>query len=543
MRIDPIETNIQTKLIAGYRSGDEAIQNKFDYQPFQQETYVQRARDISDKQFNREGLSAVLTELNAGWGGTQATMHNIERLKDENSMVIVGGQQAGLLTGPLYTIHKIISIINFAKEQEHQLEKPVIPVFWIAGEDHDFDEIDHIMMPQGDRMKKNKVGQRPDQKCSVSDLPINHAEAEKWLKKIFSQIQETDNTRNLYSCCQDLLQSSGTYVDFFAKIILRLFGEDGIVLVDSGNPLVRKLESDNFLAMIENQSAISRGVYQEIQKNRNEGYPIELDAEPESGHLFYHLEGERERVLLFKQEGDKWAGKQNECSFTTAELRQIALEHPEKLSNNVVTRPLMQELLFPTLAFFGGPGEVAYWSVLKPAFHALQIKMPPVLPRLSFTLVDKNTEKIVRNLSLTVEEVLERGVNAEKTNWLAAQTNPPIEMLAAQVKKSIEEAHRPLRKAAGSIRTDLKDIADKNLEYLYRDIDFIEERINKTLQDMHRKTLEDYDSVNLCLYPERGLQERAWNALPWINHHGKDFIRQLTASSFDYSKAHYIVYL
>ncbi len=541
MRIDPIEINTQTKLISGYRSGDKAIQDKFDYRPFHQETYVQRAKDISGKQYDREGLSAVLSELNANWGGVQATMHNIERLKDENSMVVVGGQQAGLLTGPLFTIHKIISIINFSKEQESRLGRPVIPVFWIAGEDHDFEEINHVMMPQADRMKKNKVGQRPEQKRSVSDLEIDQDQAGKWLEKVFSQLQETDNTRSLYSCCQDILKSSGTYVDFFAKIILRLFGEDGLVLVDSGSPSVRKLESDNFLAMINNQSEISRGVYQAIQKNRNEGYPVELDAEPDSGHLFYHLEGER--ILLFKEEGDRWAGKQNECSFTTAELRQIAMEHPERLSNNVVTRPLMQELLFPTLAFFGGPGEVGYWSVLKPAFHALDVKMPPVLPRLSFTLVDKNTEKVARNLSLAIDRVVGRGVHAEKTNWIASQTNPPIKALTEQVKKSIEEAHRPLRKAAEEIRADLKHIADKNLEYLYGDIDFIEDRINKTLQDMHRKTLEDYDSVNLCLYPEGGLQERSWNALPWINHHGKDFIKHLTASSFDYRIAHYIVYL
>ncbi|WP_053219771.1 bacillithiol biosynthesis cysteine-adding enzyme BshC [Virgibacillus senegalensis] len=541
MRIDPIEINKQTKLISGYRSGDKVIQDKFDYQPFQQETYVQRAADLSGKQYNRQGLSAVLEELNQGWGAPQATMRNIERLKEENSMVVIGGQQAGLLTGPLYTIHKIISILHFAREQEKLLGKPVIPVFWIAGEDHDFDEINHIMMPQKNRMKKNKVRQQPEQKNSMSTLEMDHAMLEEWLERIFSQLSETENTRELYDCCQELLHSSVTYVDFFAKLVFWIFDEEGIVLVDSGNPLVRSLESENFLAMIENQPAISHDVYQAIQQNSNEGYAVSLDAEPESGHLFYHQDGER--ILLFKQDDGTWAGKQNECSFTTEELRLIAMEHPEKLSNNVVTRPLMQELLFPTLAFFGGPGEVGYWSVLKPAFHALGLKMPPVLPRLSFTLVDRNVEKIIHNLSLSIKTVVERGVYSDKTNWLASQSNPPIEALADQVKKSIEEVHRPLRKAAEEIRADLKFIADKNLEYLYEDIDFIEDRIQKALQEKHRKTLEGFDLVNICLHPEGGLQERCWNILPWVNQYGKDFLKQLTASSFDYYNAHYVVYL
>src|SRR5699024_1821071 len=171
--------------------------------------------------------------------------------------------------------------------------------------------------------------------------------------------------------------------------------------------------------------------------------------------------------------------------LTTNELLNIARKTPELLSNNVVSRPIMQELVFPTLAFIGGLGEISYWSVLKSAFHSLEINMPPVLPRLSFSFIDKSTEKKLRKFQIDESYAVNHGVEQLKINWLTAQSYPPIHQIIEQLKQTIDDVHRPLRNLAEDIRTDLGQLANKNLEHLYKEIDFLGNRIEKALGEKY----------------------------------------------------------
>ncbi|WP_226037929.1 bacillithiol biosynthesis cysteine-adding enzyme BshC [Aquibacillus saliphilus] len=540
MRIDPINLETNNKLIDEYRTNGEIV-NNFDYLPYEASTFQQRVADLKERDFDRDGLSSVLKKLNDGWNAPKSTLNNIERLREKDSVVVIGGQQSGLLTGPLYTIHKIISIINLAKKQEKQLKVPVIPVFWIAGEDHDYDEINHIMQETSSRMKKFKTPQRVKGKISMSEFELDKEITKAWLKRIFEGLQETEFTNSYYQLFDQLIDETDTIVDFFAKAIFRLFDEEGIVLIDSGNKLVRQLESKHFQAMIIKQKEISQAVYRSNQKVKQAGYSISMDVEANEGHLFFHKDGER--VLLVRAEDGSWRGKQNECEFTTDELLHIANQSPELLSNNVVTRPLMQELLFPSLAFLGGLGEIGYWSVLKPAFQTFEIKMPPVLPRLSITMIDRTTEKKLNRFSISASQVVNHGVEYERGNWLASQPAAPIEQLTDQVKFSIERAHRPLKELAKSIRSDLGDVAEKNLFYLFEDIEYLENKLMNVLEEKYHHGLKDFDAIQTLLRPEGGLQERCWNITPFLNQYGDDFIKQLVDQSYDYQADHYLVYL
>ncbi|MDL4841274.1 bacillithiol biosynthesis cysteine-adding enzyme BshC [Aquibacillus rhizosphaerae] len=541
MWIDPITLHNKSKLMKDYNAASENIMNKFDYLPYDSDSYRQRVVDLSERSFERDELASLLKVLNEGWGAKETTLHNIERLKDEKSVVVIGGQQAGLLTGPLYTIHKIISIIHFAKEKEKQLNIPVIPVFWIAGEDHDFAEINHIMMQNGQNMEKVKINHRINEKKPVSSVKLDKEITSEWLHSVFRGLNETEYTNSIYKLVEEELDRADSYVDFFARIVLKLFKDEGIVLIDSDNSLVRKAESEFFCSLIKKQLEISEGVHRVLQELRQDGYSISVDVDENDAHLFYHMNGER--VLLVRTEDGQWIGKQNQCSFSTEELLQIAESSPELLSNNVVTRPAMQELLFPSLAFLGGHGEVGYWSLLKPVFHAMQIKMPPVLPRLSFTLVDRKVEKKLRLLSLNATKAVNSGVNLEKGNWLLKQTYPAIDELTEQVQTAIKLAHKPLRDLAGSISPDLNGLAEKNLFYIQEHVEFLQESVVKSLKDKNHKVLQDFNTIQINLQPEGGLQERCWNIIPFINNYGLDLIGDLVNQEYQYKSDHYIIYL
>ncbi|WP_407268083.1 bacillithiol biosynthesis cysteine-adding enzyme BshC [Radiobacillus sp. PE A8.2] len=541
MWIESIQLNTFNRLISDYRNQNDLILNKFDYPPYDENSFPKRLAELNERDFQREALSNLLLQVNREWNAPESTLHNIERIQDSRSVVVIGGQQAGLLTGPLYTIHKIVSIIQLAKAKEAQLGIPVIPVFWIAGEDHDFDEINHIMLEMQSRMKKFKTLQRVHSKMSMSDFFIDKDITRQWMERVFEQLNETQHTASIHEKFSKIIETSDTFVDFFANLIFYLFDQEGLVLVDSGDKRLRKLESSYFKQMIEHQPAISEGVYKSSQQVKQSGYNISLEVLPEEGHLFYHLDGAR--VLLTKDEEGNWVGKQNECVFTSEELLDIASNHPELLSNNVVTRPIMQDLVFPTLAFLGGPGEVGYWSILKPGFHALNLKMPPVLPRLSLTIINRNVEKSLHKYGLDPSQVVCDGVDLQRSQWLANQTTPPIERLADQVKLSIERAHLPMKQLAKDLRPDLGEVAEKNLIYLFRDVDFLQDKLLQALEEKHGKALSEFDTLSVMMRPEGGLQERYWNILPFINQYGKDIVKGILDQSYAFDQEHYLLYI
>lgn len=539
MRIDPIQLQNKSLLINDYRDHKQKITDFFDYSPVHD--YKKRIIDLQNRDFKREQLTELLYTVNKQWDAPSSTFANIDRLKDDNSVVVIGGQQAGLMTGPLYSVNKVISIIQFARKQEELLNIPVIPVFWIAGEDHDYDEINHVFLTNGERLKKHSLGQQVNEKQSISHITIDREYAYRWLDELFIELAETKYTKNLYTIVKNCLDQSTTYVDFFARLIFQLFQEEGLVLIDSGSAEMRHLESDYFVQLIEKQPEISMGVYDSFQRLAQLGYSISLDVEPNDGHLFIY--DNDERILLERNESGEWIGKQNEIKLTTSELLDIAQETPELLSNNVVSRPLMQELVFPTLAFIGGLGEISYWSVLKSAFHSLGMKMPPVLPRLSFTFIDQATEKRLNKFAIDGSSAVNNGVDKHRINWLTAQNNPPIHHISEQLKQVIDDAHQPLRNMAKEIRTDLGELANRNLEYLFRDIDFLEERIYKVLEEKFESELIEFNKINLTLFPSNGLQERVWNPLLLINEHGIDFIQKLTSESCSFEEDHFLVYI
>lgn len=539
MRIDPIQLKSENRLINDYRDHHTEVMNHFDYSPFHD--YEQRLLDLQQRTFKREQLTDLLYTLNKRWGAPHSTFRNIDRLQGEDSVVVIGGQQAGLMTGPMYTINKIISIIQFARQQEEKLNVPVIPLFWIAGEDHDYDEINHIFLMNEQGITKHQLLQRVNEKQSISNIEIDETLADRWLAELFEQLNETPYTKDLYQTIKNCLDQSHTYVDFFAKLIFQLFTEEGLVLVDSGSTEMRQLESDYFVKLINHQPQISEGVHKSFQQLIQAGYSVPLDVELHDAHLFVHENNER--ILLVRSENGEWVGKQNEVKYTTEELLDIAIKSPELLSNNVVTRPVMQELIFPTLSFIGGLGEISYWAVLKPAFQALGLKMPPVLPRLSFTYIDQQLEGKMNNFSIDPVHALNYGVESNKGNWLAAQHHPPIQYVSKHLKQAINDAHQPLRNIAQDIRSDLGELASKNLEHLYRHIDFLEGRIDQALAEKYEIELTDFDFINHGLYPHGGLQERVWNPIQVINVHGTDFIKKMTAASCSFKEKHFLVYI
>ncbi|GIO21867.1 bacillithiol biosynthesis cysteine-adding enzyme BshC [Oceanobacillus sp. J11TS1] len=541
MQIKPLTLPAANSLVEDYKKEKDKVTQLFDYHPYKD--FYKRLSDVLERDFKRNELTNVLHKLNKEWGAPEETLRQIDRLNDKQSAVVIGGQQAGLLTGPMYTVNKIVSILQLAKQQEEALGIPIIPVFWIAGEDHDFEEINHIHCPikNGDFQKlKIRTKNIDAGKKAVSELEMDENELQKWVEAVFERLPETAHTKDVYTLIQKAQSQSTNYIDFFARLLFALFPDQGIVLVDSGNPAFRKLESDCFLELIQKRSQISESVANTLDVLENLQYPLAIDAAKSDGNLFYHddLQG---RILLKVDEEGNWIGKQREISLTSQELKEVARNTPWKLSNNVVTRPLMQEFMFPTLAFIAGPGEIAYWAALKSSFHIMNLRMPPVVPRISVTFLDASTEKLVKKYQLNVKDVILHGVQSTKKSYLESRGRTEIDQVTEDVKEKIREAHQPIRDMASNMGDDIQALSKKNLTYLLEDIQFMNKRFHKEFEKKHTQALNEFNQLEQVLHPHHGLQERVWNPLFIINHFGIEIISELTSFSFDMEKGHWVI--
>jgi len=539
MAVQSIKLNNRNRLASKYVKGK--LPHHFPYDPFH--SAQERVNDLKERSFPREELVSILTNMNKSWDAPQHTLQQIERLREENSVVVIGGQQAGLLTGPLYTIHKIISIIKYAKEQEARLNIPVVPVFWIAGEDHDYDEINHIYTTADNELNKRIIEQEEWQKKSVSHIPLDQSLTEKWVKQVFHDLTETEYTRDLSAGIMQHVKQSDSFVDFFARLIFQLFADDGIVLIDSANEQLRYLESEVFIQLIHQQTEITNAIVDRAQKIHYEGHDVQVDVDRNDGNLFYH-DDQGERILLVR-DNSLWIGKHGEVSFTTEQMLEIAKYEPNRLSNNVMTRPIMQETLFPTLAFVAGDGEISYWALLNDAFKAFdpQIQLPPIIPRLSITLVTERIEKLMDNHVLEPTYIVNNGCQKLQMNWLSTQQNPPVHLLFEQTEENIKHIHEPIQTVASSIGPDLGAKAERNLNNLLKEMQYLKQQTINHLTDKYDLELGKFQEMQLALRPNDGLQERVLNVLAFLNECGPAFIREIIKEDLPFTKDHHLIYV
>lgn len=539
MELLEVSSQLTNKIASQYVNGDEAAASFFDYPAIQMnETYKLRLQELNNRAFPREGLVSHLLEFHKKFQVGEKTLSNINRLLDSNSVVVIGGQQAGLLTGPLYSIHKIISIIKLAKEQEQSLNVPVLPVFWVAGEDHDFAEINHTYILKDGRIEKRPIKQRNEKKSPASMLPIDKHQAREWINDIIATFGETIYTNKLLKQLNQDLNNSNTYVDFFIHIIFSLFKDSGLIVVDSGDSGFRKIGAAFTELIIKNNEQLGEKVLcgQSTLKELGYGEPIEINEQ--NAHLFYIQKGER---VLLERFDARFIGKNNECNFNKNELLQAAEKQPELFSNNVVTRPLMQEFVFPTLAFISGPGEIAYWAVLKKAFHLFGFKVPPVVPRLMISIVDRKSNKHIRELGLNIEKIIKSGCTEEKEAWLQAQQPLPIDRVMEETLNAMMEAHKPFKELAVQIDRNLEELAGKNAAMIQSQLYFLKQKMEKRLRSKHKIELDKYDYINHFLKPLGAPQERIWNIFYYINLHGYAFIDEMLALDYKWNGQHKVI--
>lgn len=539
MEVESLNIPAINKFASQYLKQEEPVTSFFHYNVNSSSVFSDRMKDLASRQFQREDLAECISSYMKSLPSSEKVEESLGKLRND-AVTVIAGQQAGLMTGPLYTIHKIISVIQLARQQEAKLKHPVVPVFWIAGEDHDYQEVNHVYVEKGSKLEKVGYPERVVEKKMTSHITYNKTVMKKWLDDILVMLGETEHTNQLSSDLTKMIEEEEDIVRFFAHFVMSLFKDFGLLVIDSAYPLLRKLESRHFHHLIENSQSITDKVLEQQEEIRKNGYGTQLDISPIAANLFIQLQDER---ALLEREGNKFFEKNSGKAYSGFELLSILDESPESFSNNVVTRPMMQEWLFPTLAFVAGPGEIAYWGELKKAFEYVGLKMPPVVPRLNITIVEREIDKRIQDLQLTLHGVITEGVSTARNAFWKSLERPDLEFEMMEIQEELQRKYEKIREQAVSIDQGLHPIIDKNLEFHLSQFEYLRNKVDKALKDKNSLTFNQFMKVENSIRPNEGPQERTWNVLYFLNKYGLDFVKDLTLLEFTFDGTHKVVYI
>ncbi|MDS9470489.1 bacillithiol biosynthesis cysteine-adding enzyme BshC [Sporosarcina pasteurii] len=539
MKLEKIESPIQNKVLHAYRHNETFLHKYFDYGN-EDSSYKQRVKELKERDFKRTELANVIREFMTPFGLSSTANKHIDDLMRDDAVTVVGGQQAGVLTGPLYSVHKAITVIMHAKEQRETLGIPVIPVFWVAGEDHDLHEINHVYSEVNGQVIKEQIQDKFVMKLMASDAQFERDKMVDFVKGIFEKFGETSHTEKCLTEVLEAIDKEMTFTGFFVRLMNGFFADEGLLFIDAAYGPLRTLESEYFCKLIQASGDIASSIVETEKQFQFDGFGIPIDAQEDATNLFYvHETG---RMLLSRRDGE-FVNDSVGIQFTEEKLLEIAKNQPTFLSNNVASRPLMQELVFPVLAFIGGAGELAYWAVLKNAFHHLGLKMPIFVPRMSITLVSRQTEKVLRENSLTVEEVMGGAATNEKIAYLEKLRDDNFIEEINKMEEKLAMEYERLSEWFGQEEKMMNELLQQNLSYHAKQFNYLKHKYEDTLYMKHEVAIRKFDKMASELFPNGQLQERIYHPYVYLNQYGPSLIKDLLALPLENDGSHYVIYL
>lgn len=539
MRIEEKDLRGGSRLMDDYLYQYNRLQPFFQYHPFLVSSWQERIKWLSEHPIPHRALLAEgLMSYNKKVQNHPVALGHIDLLLDQETYVVIGGQQAGILTGPLYVIHKAITLIQLAKRMEAETGKRLVPVFWIASEDHDWDEVNHTFLSGWDEeLKKIVLSPKPDKKLSIDQIEMESHAFYQLTREFFSWLPDSPYQHELKEKLLEIADQSNKLSDFFARIMAWLFGEHGLVLVDSADAFIRTLEKPVFSQLIHHD--YSHLLVESEKALLAAGYHSQLDVSADQAHFFIHHDDERQ--LMMRTE-ETFSSKDGKVSFHADQLQNLVETDPTRFSSNVVSRPIMQESIFPVLAFVGGPGEIAYWALLKPLFHEFGFQMPIVYPRFTFTLVERKIEKYLEVFGLSYEDVLS-GWSAKREAWLRDLFLPGKGEDVSEVKTQLTNIYLPFAEKLSKAEPGIQKLGEKNLERILNHVDFLWDKTYRIVEHRHATTVKQWDQLLHALYPLEKPQERVYNVFGYLNQYGTGWIQELIDQPFSLDASHKLVYI
>jgi bacillithiol biosynthesis cysteine-adding enzyme BshC len=496
---------------------------------------------LSAYRVDRSAVCEALLATNQRWGAGEATLKNIELLRESDCIAVVSGQQAGLFTGPLYTVYKALAAVKLAGCLQQRGTKAV-PVFWMAAEDHDFVEVAKAEFIGRDCQLKNvEVSTALHREGQPVGRVVLDESIDKVIDELFELLPASEFAADMKALVKNAWQPGRGYVESFAIMMTSLLGRYGLIFLDPLDPALKKLAAPLYSEAARRAPEIAAAIEKRSGELESDGYHAQVLASANSFPLFLHDEkGARHAVT--RVENGKYKAKDIEQEYTAEELAALAQEQPERFSPNVTLRAVVQDYLLPTIAYYGGAAEIAYFAQTAEVYRVLERPATPILLRSGLTMIERHTGRVLERYGLTLAdffEGLEPVIKRVVEEYLGADTAK----LFSNAEQNVNHELDRLRQELEAIDPTLASALDTGRKKINYQLDGLRTRFVRAQMSRdeaaHRQLQRAFDQI----FPNKDLQERHINITSLLARHGSYVIEWIFNAINIGSNEHQIVYL
>ena len=505
------DSNYFSKLMLNYIDQDENLSELYNLFPIK-ENYIKQVKTKLENYNNRTILVEQIKQQLSGLDLSKKQQKNLKKLSEKNTVTITTGHQLNLFTGPIFFFYKILQVIKACKElNQEQDEINYVPIFWMATEDHDFEEINHF-----------KHGDRNIHWSKKHGGPVGRLSTE-GLKDVFESflLILPNGTKKIQ--LQELIDQSylshDNLTDATRKLVHLLFKDYGLLFVDGDDKELKKLMISTF-----EKELIQQKSYQHVipQNAKLEALGYSIQVNPREINLFYMKDdNSRERIV---EENGTYFVNNTSITFTQEEIIADLQQNPDKFSPNVILRPLYQETILPNVAYIGGGGEIAYWLQLKEMFTQFEIDFPLLVLRNSMLIRTEKQYEKQQKLNLTNEDLFSNSLIITKKRVMnLSEIAPKIPALEEELKSIFER----LENLSGLTDSSFADMIQAQRTKQLKGFERIKKRLIHAEVKQNEDILRRIDELLTDLNQQNGLQERVKNFadFDYINlHYFIDFI-------------------
>lgn len=449
----------------------------------------------------------------------------LERLKDPQVLVVTTGQQPGLLTGPLYTIHKALSAVALARLCQAKWNRPVVPVFWAAGGDHDFAEGNHASWigADGNTVTMTLRERAPDAPLTPLYREPVGPEIAPVLDRLALDLAQTEFGDQVMELFRRWYRPEANLAESCAHVIAELLAPFGVLVFDATHPAVKRAQVPHLLKALERSDRLDRALAERHARLSAEGKDPGVTVGDGATLVMFEGAQGRDRMMA-RTPGFQTRRSQEQLSL--AEVEKFAAQEPGRFSPNVLLRPAIESALLPTVAYLAGPGELRYWALAEAIFPILDIPRQKPLPRWSGIMVDARVDRVLAKYNASLEELIEPGQKLE-ARVVRDQLPPEARQALADLRAAISSNYEALAKAAAVIDPTIEKPIRNLANQAASGTQDAEKKLVNHLKKRQEVETQQIGRARELVAPLGKPQERVHTIAPWLARYGPSLLDDL----------------
>ncbi len=511
-----------TRLFLDYLSYTSSVHGFYPRSPIFPEWVKDESQRVAYDATRRAKVSEILERQNRALGASAKTLANIERFKS-GALAAVTGQQVGLFGGPLFSIFKALTSVKLA-EQATAAGVDCVPIFWLATEDHDLAEVNHVALASEHGLPETFTVESH----GVADAPVGAVKFGSEIEPVVERATGLLGDSEVATWLRHAYRPGETLGSAFALLFARLFADWGVILLDPADKDFHDLAKPLFRAAVERAPELDDALLARGKALESAGYHQQVKVTSATTLLFEVKAGGR---TVIRRKGN--SGNGGSDAFAVGEER-ISSEQllgqieatPERFNGNALFRPVVQDYLLPTLVYTGGAAEVAYFAQAAVVYEKLLGRVTPILPRFSATLLEPKAERLLARYQLGLPDVLQ---GPEKIREAIATRSLPSDLQSrfAEAHASVEQSMTALRESIGRLDSTLIDTAERTLASMSHQIDRLEARVARAEEQRNEVITRHGDALSNALFPHKALQEREVAGVSFVARYGPELLVNL----------------